>query len=97
MKNALRVAFVVSLYFAAPVSGEEVVFPTERTQLQPVDGNPVFTAAPGQWDAKIRERGWILHDESGWRLWYTGYDGTREGQRKLGLATSSDGVLVSGR
>jgi len=52
----------------------------------------------GHWDVKIRERGWILFDKNAtdksaaWRMWYTGYDGTREGQKKLGLATSPDGV-----
>ncbi|NQV26490.1 MAG: glycosylase [Rhodopirellula sp.] len=47
---------------------------------------------------KIRERGWIMFDRHAsagtpaWRMWYTGYDGTREGQKKLGLATSHDGL-----
>lgn len=58
-----------------------------------IDGNPVFTAAgPEHWDAAFRERGWILKEEDQWRMWYTGYDGTREGQKKLGLATSPDGI-----
>ena len=46
----------------------------------------------GAWDAAIRERGWILKEGDDWRLWYTGYDGTREGQKMLGLATSTDGI-----
>jgi predicted GH43/DUF377 family glycosyl hydrolase len=55
--------------------------------------SPVFTAADmGNWDAAIRERGWILREGDRWRMWYTGYDGTREGQKKLGLATSPDGL-----
>ncbi len=58
-----------------------------------VEGNPVFTAAgEGHWDAAIRERGWILREGDQWRMWYTGYDGTREGKKMLGLATSPDGI-----
>jgi hypothetical protein len=55
--------------------------------------NPSFEAAgEGHWDAKIRERGWILKEQDAWRMWYTGYDGTREGKKMLGLATSRDGL-----
>jgi hypothetical protein len=60
--------------------------------VQQGDG-PVFRAAgPGHWDAKIRERGWIIREDGGYKLWYTGYDGTAHGRRMLGLATSPDGV-----
>ena len=38
------------------------------TVFEPADGDPAFTAAEGQWDSKIRERGWILKDESDWKL-----------------------------
>lgn len=81
----------------AATAGE--LFPDELTTFSPNAANPVFTAqGDGHWDVKIRERGWILFDKEAedgtpaWRMWYTGYDGTREGQKKLGLATSSDGV-----
>ena len=61
--------------------------------FEPVSGNPVFAAAEGKWDAKIRERGWILKEESGWKLWYTGYDPDQQPTTmSLGLATSSDGI-----
>lgn len=61
--------------------------------FQAVPENPVFTADAGRWDTKIRERGWILKDESGWTLWYTGYDPARQPPlMNLGLATSSDGI-----
>lgn len=61
--------------------------------FEAADGNPVFTAAEGQWDSLIRERGWILKDESGWKLWYTGYDpAIQPPMMGLGLATSSDGI-----
>ncbi len=68
-------------------------FPPELTQFVPYNRNPVFTAAgPGHWDVKIRERGWILREGDQWKLWYTGYDGTRPGQKMLGYATSTDGL-----
>jgi hypothetical protein len=54
---------------------------------------PVLTAAgPGHWDAAIRERGWILREDDAYHLWYTGYDGLKEGLKQLGYATSADGV-----
>ncbi len=70
-----------------------VEFPPELVEFVPGPNNPVFTAAgPGHWDVKIRERGWILREEKTYHLWYTGYDGTREGIRQLGYATSPDGL-----
>ncbi len=68
-------------------------FPDELVKFQPIAKNPVFTAAgEGHWDAKIRERGFILRDSDGYHMWYTGYDGTREGQKMLGYASSADGI-----
>ena len=61
--------------------------------FEPAVGGPAFTAAENQWDSLIRERGWILKDESGWKLWYTGYDpAIQPPMMSLGLATSSDGI-----
>lgn len=69
------------------------LFPNELTHFTPAATNPVFTAqGEGKWDVKIRERGWIIRDGDLWRMWYTGYDGTREGRKLLGLATSRDGL-----
>ena len=69
-------------------------FPAELIHWEPYSKNPVFTAVgPGHWDEKIRERGWIIKEGDQWSLWYTGYDGTRDGQRKLGFATSTDGLI----
>src|SRR4051812_19721866 len=68
-------------------------FPPELVEWSPVTSNPVFTAeGPGHWDVKIRERGWILREGEIYRLWFTGYDGTRQGVKLLGTATSRDGV-----
>lgn len=76
---------------SAEPAGEE--FPRELVEFVPYRANPVFTAAgEGHWDAKIRERGWILRDQEGYRLWFTGYDGTGAGLKMLGSATSPDGL-----
>jgi hypothetical protein len=68
-------------------------FPPELVNWTAWPANPIFTAeGPGHWEVKIRERGWILHEGDAWKLWFTGYDGTRAGFKLLGYATSSDGV-----
>lgn len=98
---ALRTALLV----ATPLLGAEVratratakepaavEFPAELTKFAQTLSEPVFAAEPGRWDARIRERGWIKLDAAGYRLWYTGYDGTPTGRRMLGYATSPDGV-----
>jgi hypothetical protein len=68
-------------------------FPPELVKFVQVGREPVFKAAPKPaWDAKIRERGWIMREDGLWKMWYTGYDGTDEGLRMLGYATSPDGI-----
>lgn len=77
-------------------------FPPELVRFKQHGDKPVFAAAgQGTWEVKIRERGWIHLDPTAdgtdsakpkYRLWYTGYDGTREGIKRLGYATSADGV-----
>ncbi|MDA0810285.1 MAG: glycosylase [Planctomycetota bacterium] len=95
-----RLAIVATLLCNGLISANaDELFPKELTKFAPTAANPVFTAqGEGHWDVKIRERGWIMFDQNAaagspaWRMWYTGYDGTRDGQKKLGLATSNDGV-----
>jgi predicted GH43/DUF377 family glycosyl hydrolase len=68
-------------------------FPPELVRFRSVQDQPVFRAAEAPaWDRRIRERGWILREPDGWKLWYTGYDGSADGRRMLGLATSADGL-----
>src|SRR5690348_10489424 len=68
-------------------------FPSELVNWKAWPENPIFTAdGPGHWDVTIRERGWVMREGDAWRLWFTGYDGTREGLKMLGYATSQDGV-----
>jgi len=76
---------------ARPTAEGEI--PAILTEFEAYPGNPVFTgSSEGMWDAKIRERGWILEENGVYALWYTGYDGTRFGRKQLGLATSTDGI-----
>lgn len=68
-------------------------WPEALTRFEPLATQPVFRGAgEGAWDARLRERGAILQDGDGWKLWYTGYDGTRPGLKMLGYATSPDGL-----
>lgn len=77
-----------------PAAQAEDLFPPQFARFEPNTKNPLFTAqGPGHWDVKLRERGWILRDGETWHLWYTGYDGTREGLKMLGYATSKDGLV----
>ncbi len=88
-----RLVFVVLSLVACghlSASAEEPAIPQRFTPAFP---QPLFTGEPGAWDAKIRERGWILREGSQWRMWYTGYNPDNQPlTMKLGLATSSDGI-----
>jgi beta-1,2-mannobiose phosphorylase / 1,2-beta-oligomannan phosphorylase len=95
MTNTRGLFVLVCIAHAAPFATARAAepFPAELTHFEPIAANPVFTAeGEGHWDVKIRERGWILRDGDRWRMWYTGYDGTREGRKMLGYATSRDGL-----
>jgi hypothetical protein len=78
---------------AVPANRSTAAFPSELVDWVPGPKNPVFQAGgAGCWDLKIRERGWILRENGTYHLWYTGYDGTREGTKLLGYAVSDDGL-----
>jgi len=69
------------------------VFPKELVDFAPDPKEPVFTGAgPGHWDARIRERGWILREGDLYRMWYTGFEHDSSPLLKLGYATSPDGI-----
>ena len=92
---ALAVAFLVARPAAAeePKAASAQAFPPELVNFTAYGSNPIFKGAgPGHWDVKIRERGWILKEGDLYRMWYTGFDGTREGIKQLGYATSRDGI-----
>ena len=94
-KAGPAIVAIMLTILAAPAASTRAdeLFPCELTRFEPIAADPLFKAAgPADWDARIRERGWIVRDDDGWHLWYTGYDGTREGQKKLGYASSPDGI-----
>ncbi len=71
-------------------------WPAELVRWRARVENPVFAGAgvaSDAWDAKIRERGFILKRDDGYHLWYTGYNDARDDKtRMLGHATSPDGL-----
>lgn len=79
---------------AASPSLVEPTFPAEITQFKPYANNPVFSGTgTDTWDQKIRERGYILHEDGLYHLWYTGYREGKDQTRSLGYATSKDGLI----
>src|SRR4051812_23143343 len=89
----MRTSLIVLTLLLAPtpLPAQPPLFPPELTRFAALQDKPVFTGEPGQWDAFIRERGWILREDGIWKLWYTGYD-SPDGIRRLGYATSNDGL-----
>lgn len=90
-RNQTFVRFALLACLLTTACNARSSFPQELTSFTPLAEAPIFTGAPGQWDAHIRERGWIVIDDGVWKLYYTGYDAP-DGVRRLGLATSPDGL-----
>jgi beta-fructofuranosidase len=68
-------------------------FPRELVDWVPYEGNGLFAGTGAStWDREIRERGFILREADGWKLWYTGYDSSKSEVKSLGYATSPDGI-----
>jgi len=91
-KPSFAILLLATGFFSrSALAGDE--FPAELTRFLPYEKNPVFRGAgDNAWDAKIRERGWIIRDGDAWRMWYTGYDPSAHPQMMLGYATSADGL-----
>lgn len=69
-------------------------FPAALIDFVAFKNNPVFSGTgTDSWDQKIRERGYILHEEGIYYMWYTGYKDSELVEKHLGLATSSDGLV----
>src|SRR6185295_15687641 len=67
-------------------------FPDELVHFTPYGKNPVFAGSDTlNWDHFIRERGYILREDSLYYLWYTGYPKGDNDEKHLGYATSPDG------
>lgn len=68
-------------------------FAAETVEFIPSPGNPVFSGTgTDTWDKYIRERGYILFEDSLYKMWYTGYNPDISKQRFLGYATSTNGI-----
>lgn len=80
----------------APADDAVDLFPPELVKFEAGKANPIFQGrGEGNWDERIRERGWILRDGDQWRMWYTGFEGgggVDGPDLKLGYATSNDGL-----
>lgn len=74
-------------------AGDSTAYPEELVSFVPYENNPVFTGTgEDTWDRNIRERGFILKEEDGYHMWYTGYDGNQKDPvMSLGYARSTDG------
>jgi beta-1,2-mannobiose phosphorylase / 1,2-beta-oligomannan phosphorylase len=72
---------------------DTALFPSEMVNFIAYKANPVFSGTGANtWDEEIRERGYILKEEDGYHLWYTGYrKDSAEKTKYLGYATSPDG------
>jgi len=74
-------------------TSESADFPSEMVDFVKYDGNPVFAGSGSDtWDAKIRERGFIIYEDGIYKMWYTGYNPQLSETKFLGYATSTDGV-----
>ena len=90
----LRVAFACLLALVAvKARGEGPVVPRELVAFGPPSAEPLFAGGGADaWDRDLRERGWILRHRGRWHLWYTGSNPDRDPVRRLGHATSGDGL-----
>lgn len=71
---------------------DSLPFPAELTRFAPYDQNPVFTGTNSDtWDQHIRERGYIIKEDSIYHMWYTGFRSKGDTVLHLGYATSPDG------
>ena len=85
---------MVIIISCAPKSGEEGdEFPSELVSFSQFGQEPVFAGTDADtWDRNIRERGYILKEDSVYKMWYTGYNYDIEPTMHLGYATSKDGI-----
>jgi len=70
-------------------------FAPEMAEFKPYQKNPVFTHGDSSaWDNSIRERGFILYEDTIYKMWYTGFKepNTDTTIKYLGYATSKDGI-----
>jgi beta-1,2-mannobiose phosphorylase / 1,2-beta-oligomannan phosphorylase len=70
-----------------------VLFPPELVNFASYKGNPVFSGGDSSaWDEEIRERGFILKEDDGYHMWYTGHKKDNYDGLFVGYASSPDGI-----
>jgi sucrose-6-phosphate hydrolase SacC (GH32 family) len=99
LNDGIRLIFLMALFIFTFCTNktksiaENEDFPAEMVRFIPSPTSPVFAGTgTGTWDQKIRERGFILCEDSLYKMWYTGYNPGIAEQKFLGYATSEDGV-----
>lgn len=91
------ISFLTILYYSVLLSCNSdkkgsSEFPSSMVHFAQAQNNPVFSGTGSNtWDSLIRERGYILKEDSLYSLWYTGYR-NEDSVKFLGYATSTDGI-----
>ena len=74
-------------------------YPDELVDFAPYEKNPVFTGTGADtWDQKIRERGFILKEDDGYHMWYTGFRDNPDqemmalGMRRARMASAGNAI-----
>src|ERR1041384_6763964 len=89
----LRLAPLAALHAAEPAKPGGPEFPAELVEFGPASAKALLAGTgTNTWDRMVRERGWIMHEDGRWHLWFTGYNPASTPARFLGYATSSDGL-----
>ncbi|MFT3704876.1 MAG: glycosylase [Agriterribacter sp.] len=92
----LIITLLLMQFYAADAqkkSTSTLSFPDELVHFKAYKSNPVFAGTDSNtWDTHIRERGYILHEGSIYKMWYTGYQKETD-EKHLGYATSPDGLV----
>jgi hypothetical protein len=92
MHPRIAVACLV-VFLAVAARGDTSDVPRELVAFGPPSAEPLLAGGGGEaWDRDLRERGWILRHGGRWHLWYTGSNLDRDPVRRLGHATSGDGL-----
>lgn len=90
MKNILFIILLVSIFSCENKDDE---FAAEMVKFTRTEKNPVFTHGDSAaWDEVIRERGFILNEDTIYKMWYTGLRNNDSAVLQLGYATSKDGI-----
>lgn len=80
-------------YTPGPYMATDIDYATSTDGISwtPYAGNPVLTPSASGFDSFVIGPGGVVHDSSGYRLWYSGNDGSSL-TYEVGLANSTDGI-----